>query len=128
MGENENAATIERYWQALSKGDMDTVRDIFADDVEVEWPQSGERFKGKETCLRIFSEYPGGSPKAMTVPRITGTGDMLVGEAELEYPDGKRYLSVGIFRFRDGKIARETDYFAERFPAPEWRMQWVDRD
>lgn len=124
MGENDNRATIERYWEALSGGDMETVARIFTDDVEVEWPQSGEHFKGKEACINIYSHYPGGSPKVVAAPRTSGEGDLLVGESELEYPDGKRYLVVGIFRFRDGQIEKETDYFAERFPVPEWRKQW----
>jgi len=124
----DHRATVERYFQAMSAGDLDTVGAIFADDVAIDWPQSGERFSGKETCLRIFTGYPGGSPKVLSVRRVTASGDLAVAEAELEYADGKRYLSVAIVEFRDGLISRETDYFSERFPAPEWRMHWVDRD
>lgn len=29
--------------------------------------------------------------------------------------------------FRDGRIARETAYWAEPFEAPEWRAEWVHR-
>jgi hypothetical protein len=29
--------------------------------------------------------------------------------------------------FRDGKVSRETQYFADPFDAPAWRTQWVDR-
>jgi hypothetical protein len=28
--------------------------------------------------------------------------------------------------FRDGKIGRETRYYAEPFEAPAWRAQWVE--
>jgi hypothetical protein len=28
--------------------------------------------------------------------------------------------------FRDGKVAHETQYFADPFTAPAWRAQWVD--
>ena len=28
---------------------------------------------------------------------------------------------------RDGKAVKETDYFAQPFPAPGWRAQWVER-
>jgi hypothetical protein len=27
----------------------------------------------------------------------------------------------------DGKIAHQTDYFANPFPAPEWRKKWVEQ-
>lgn len=123
----DNRATIERYWKALGARDVDTVREMFADDVVGEWPQSGERFRGKEACMNVFANYPGGTPKLIGIRRVSGQGDYWVGEAELEYSDGKRYHTVGIFEFRDGKIVHEVDYFAEPFPAPEWRMQWVDR-
>jgi ketosteroid isomerase-like protein len=126
---DDNRATAERYLSALSGQDFDAIREIFADDVQVQWPQSGEHFKGKETCLRVFSAYPGGSPKLLGITRVSASGDLVVGEAELEYPDGKRYLSVAILQFRDGKIVHEVDYFTERFPAPEWRIQYgVEHD
>jgi hypothetical protein len=32
-----------------------------------------------------------------------------------------------IVEFSDGKIWRETRYYAEPFEAPEWRAQWVER-
>jgi len=28
--------------------------------------------------------------------------------------------------FRDGKVARETQYFADPFEPPAWRTQWVE--
>jgi hypothetical protein len=34
---------------------------------------------------------------------------------------------VLIFEFRDGKIAVETAYWSEPFPAPEWRSKWVEK-
>jgi hypothetical protein len=48
-------------------------------------------------------------------------------EVELTYPDGSRYLGVSILELRDGKVLRETDYYAQPFQAPEWRAQWVER-
>jgi ketosteroid isomerase-like protein len=128
MSADDVKSIAERYQNALTTQDFDTMRDVFAEDVEVRWPQSGEHFKGKETCIRVFTTYPGGSPKMVTAPRVTVSGNLAIGEGELEYPDGKRYHTVAIMEVRDGKIARETDYFAEPFPAPEWRMQWVEHD
>jgi hypothetical protein len=34
---------------------------------------------------------------------------------------------TSIVEFRDGKIAKQTDYFANAFEAPDWRAQWVQR-
>jgi hypothetical protein len=30
--------------------------------------------------------------------------------------------------FRNGKVVRETQYFADPFEAPAWRSQWVQAD
>jgi len=127
MGHTEQHATLQRYWRAMNERDFDALREIFADDVLVEWPQSGEHFRGKDACVNVFANYPGGSPKMLGEPRVMGRDDLWVATASVEYPDGKTYLSVAILEFKDGKIAHEVDYFTEPFPAPEWRMQWVDR-
>jgi hypothetical protein len=116
---------IERYWRAANAQDFEDLRHIFADDVAIEWPQSGERFHGKEACINIFANYPGGSPRFLELSGVMGDGSVWVAEAELLYPDNKKYMVVSIFQIRDSRIVHETDYFAEPFPAPEWRKQWL---
>src|SRR5689334_10108254 len=96
MSEGDAVGIARRYQDALMNQDFEAVGDLFADDVEVRWPQSGEHFKGKETCIRVFTTYPGGSPKLVGTPKIHGAGNVAVAEAELEYPDGKRYFGVSI--------------------------------
>ena len=63
----------------------------------------------------------------MSFRRISGEGDLVVLETELRYADGSVYRGVSIIELRDGRIARETDYFGEPFVAPQWRAQWVER-
>lgn len=116
---------IERYWRAAHAQDVDDLRQIFADDVAVDWPQSGEHFQGKEACINIFANYPGGSPRFLGLSRVLGEGSTWVAEADVMYPDQKKYMVVSIFQLADGRIAHETTYFAEPFPAPEWRKQWL---
>lgn len=126
MDESTARDLIDRYWRAAEERDFSSVGDLFADDVMIEWPQSGERVRGKEACVRVFTNYPGGSPKLIAVNRVMGAGDMWMSEAELEYPGGQRYITASMFEFKDGKIAHEVDYFAEEMPAPAWRSQWVE--
>ncbi len=117
---------IDRYWQAANERDFDSVGALFTDDVLIEWPQSGERVRGKEACISVWLNYPGGSPRFQGVNRVVGDGNVWLAETLLDYPDGKRYIAVGVFVLQDGKIAHEIDYFNEPFPAPEWRRQWVE--
>ena len=53
-------------------------------------------------------------------------GDLWITEFILTY-DGKPPYTVSIMEFRDDKVARETQYFADPFVAPAWRAQWVER-
>jgi hypothetical protein len=38
---------------------------------------------------------------------------------------GNRLFTVSVMEFRNGKVSHETQYFADSFPAPAWRAQWV---
>lgn len=116
----------QEMWNALEAGDWDAAGKLMHDDYVQEWPQSGERIVGRDNALAINQNFPGGLP-AMKFRRTVASGDLAVLEVELTYADGSRYLGVSVLELRDGKIAKETDYFGQPFPAPEWRAQWVER-
>ena len=119
------AALIEQHFAGLIAGDEPAYTALVHEDFVQEWPQSGERVRGKEACLNIARNYPGGPPE-LKLGRITGGGDHWVVQAVSRYPDGTDYHVVAILELRDGKVAHETDYFGPTYPAPEWRRQWVE--
>ena len=49
-----------------------------------------------------------------------------VSEYVISY-DGRHVYTVSIMEFREGKVARETQYFADPFKPPAWRAQWVEQ-
>jgi hypothetical protein len=55
-----------------------------------------------------------------------GTGDLWITEYTITY-GGRPFNTVSIMEFRDGKVFLETQYFADPFEAPAWRLQWVER-
>ena len=120
-----NRRLVEAHQAALARGDFDAVAELIADDFVQEWPQSGERIRGKEACLNVFRNYPGGGPTAR-VRRVSGEGDLIVAEVDMDY-GGKPTHMVSVIELKNGKLARETDYWADPFPAPAWRSQWVER-
>jgi hypothetical protein len=123
--DQDNRATLDRSIDAMMRGDGDAISEVMADDAIVDWPQSGERIVGRQACLTVYRNYPGGSPR-YELQRITGGPDTFTIEARGDYGGNIVYLT-SIVEFRDGKIARQTDYFANAFPAPDWRAQWVQR-
>jgi ketosteroid isomerase-like protein len=126
MSEQDLRAVAEALWKAIEGDDWDGAAALMHDDFVQEWPQSRERIVGRDNALAINRNFPGGAPK-MSFSRGRTAGDLVVLETELVYADGSAYLGVSIFEMRDGKVARETDYFSEPFPPPQWRAQWVER-
>jgi SnoaL-like protein len=124
MGEKENLELAERVWSNWSSTDFTVLKDALADGCIQEWPQSGERIRGKENIIAISENYPG--LPTTTVRRMTAGGNLVIGELTLDY-GGKIYNGVSILEIAGGKIVHEIDYFAEPFEAPAWRAQWVER-
>ena len=123
----EEAVEIaQEVWRKLGAGDWDGARAMLADDYVQEWPQSRERIEGPDDALAINRNFPGGVP-TMTFRRATGSGEVVVLEVDLHYPDGSRYQGVSVIQVRDGKVVKEVDYFAQPFEPPQWRAQWVKR-
>jgi ketosteroid isomerase-like protein len=126
MDQRDAGQVAEKLWRALQAGDWDAAGGCLHDDFVQEWPQSGERIVGRDNALAIERSFPGGLP-AMRFRRTLACGDLAVLEVELTYADGSRYLGVSVMELRDGKVVKETDYYAQPFPAPEWRARWVER-
>ena len=123
----EEAVEIaQEVWRKLGDGDWDGARALLAEDYVQEWPQSRERIEGPDDALAINRNFPGGMP-TMTFRRATGSGEVVVLEVDLHYPDGSRYQGVSVIQVRDGKVVKKVDYFAQPFEAPQWRAQWVKR-
>jgi hypothetical protein len=93
-------------------------------DAVLEYPQSGERIRGRRNIQASRVAQP--NRKRFTVSRIVGAGDLWVTEFILSY-DGRPSYTVSIMEFLDGKVARETQYFADPFEPGPARAQWVER-
>jgi hypothetical protein len=131
MDDNKMA---ERIRELYDFGDMQAfgkaLNEMAADDIVQEWPQSGERIRGRANIEALNQSYEastGTSPKA-TLRRILKPGEAWIIEGTIDYGDGIPVSTVSIIEMNaDGKIVRETDYFANPFEAPAWRSQWVER-
>jgi hypothetical protein len=126
MDEQDAGRLAQALWEAMGAEDWEAVAGYVHEDFVQEWPQSGERIVGRDNAIAINRHFPGGLPR-MKFRRTVAAGPLAVLQVELTYADGSRYLGVSIIELRDGKIARETDYFAQPFPAPQWRAQWVEK-
>jgi SnoaL-like protein len=125
MGEAENRAILEGLF-----GDDETIKlsaerehSLRLEDYVMEMPQSGERIGGRDKMRAFQDAYP--NPPSIKLRRIIGRGDLFVLEGVSDY-GGEIFHVADIVEFRDGRIARETRYYAPPFDPPQWRAQWVE--
>jgi hypothetical protein len=94
------------------------------EDYVMEMPQSGERIRGRQNMREFQEAYP--NPPSIQLRRVLVRDELWVAELVSDY-GGQVYDVALIIELRDGKMWRDTRYYAEPFEAPEWRAQWVER-
>src|ERR1700681_1032389 len=124
MDETEFREALNRHWAASDANDFDVEHDIYREDAVLEYPQSGERIRGRHNVQASRPAQP--NSKRFTVRRILGAGDLWVTEFVLTY-DGRPSYTVSIMEFLDGKVARETQYFGDPSERGPSRAKWVER-
>jgi hypothetical protein len=113
----------ELFFERLEHLSAEAEYELRHPDYVLEMPQSGERIRGRDN-MRAFQEaYP--DPPTIRPRRVVGADDVWVIEARSDY-SGRIYHVAMIVEFRDGKIWRDTRYYAEPFEAPAWRTKWVE--
>jgi ketosteroid isomerase-like protein len=122
--DQEIRAALDQHWAASDANDFETEHLIYLEDAVLEYPQSGERTRGRRNIQGQRASQP--SNKRFSIRRIIGSGDLWVTEFILTY-DGKPSYTVSIMEFKGVKVARETQYFADPFEAPAFRAKWVER-
>ena len=121
---DDRTVALERHWDASDAGDFQAEHDIYREDAVLDYPQSGERIRGRHNIQESRFVQP--NNKRFTVRRIIGSGALWVTEFVLSY-DGIPSYTVSIMEFRQGLVANETQYFAGPFdPAPS-RAHLVER-
>ena len=124
MDDHEFRVSLDRHWAASDTNDFDAEHEIYRDDAVLEYPQSGERIRGRKNIEASRVAQP--SSKRFAVRRIVGAGDLWVTEFTLSY-DGRPSHCVSVMELLDGKVARETQYFADPFEPGPSRAHLVER-
>jgi hypothetical protein len=123
MEDREIRAALERHWAASDANDFESEHDIYREDAVLDYPQSGERIRGRRQIQSSRAAQP--NRKRFRVRRIIGARTLWVTEYILTY-DGQPSYVASIMEFVDGKVAHETQYFGDRFEPGPSRAQWVE--
>ncbi|HEY3976386.1 MAG TPA: nuclear transport factor 2 family protein [Streptosporangiaceae bacterium] len=117
-------AAIEQHWKASDDGDADTEHAIYAADAILDYPQSGERFRGRAKIQAQRGGHP--AERRFRILRIRGGGDLWVSECVITY-DGAPTYSVSVMEFAGEQVTHETQYFADPFPAAARRAPLAEQ-
>ena len=124
MSDQTVRAALRRHWEASDANDFKVEHEIYREDAVLDYPQSGERIRGRHKIQASRTVQP--NKKRFQVRRMIGSGDLWITEYVLTY-DGVPSYVVSIMEFRDGQVAHETQYFADRFEPSPSRSHLVKR-
>jgi ketosteroid isomerase-like protein len=144
-----NRGVVEAYLRAVADDDLEAQDFLLHDDYVLDYPQSGERFRGRDNRRGVVENYPlrvearirpkvdriiGADDTFVASPlpswnmiHLVGSGDDFQATGTITYHDGSTWHWVSLLTLRGGKIWRETTYFAEPFEAPDWRAPFAER-
>lgn len=121
----EGADLVREFWRLMATNDFGPVGAVLGDDFVLEWPQSGERIRGRANFAAMNEEYPAAGPWTFTVERIMAAGREAVSVVLVS--DGTRSdRAISFFSFANGKIASIVEYWPEPFAPPANRGHLVE--
>jgi ketosteroid isomerase-like protein len=83
MQEQQIRAALDRHWAASDANDFENEHRIYHEDAVLEYPQSGERTRGRLNIQNQRASQP--NKKQFSIRRITGSGALWVTEFILTY-------------------------------------------
>lgn len=126
MNPSASRRVVEHFWAAMARNDFRAAGDLLHDDFVLNWPQSGERIRGRENFVAINEQYPAAGRWRFTVHRLVADAGAVA--TDVTVTDGVLAgRAITFFELRDGRIARQTEYWPDPFEAAAWRAQWVER-
>ncbi|MGH3384787.1 MAG: nuclear transport factor 2 family protein [Nocardioidaceae bacterium] len=125
MTDDEVVQLLREHWELHANAeDFETAHAIYHEDAVLEWPQSGERFVGKDKFRNMRENAPS---LEFTTWRITGAGDHWVAENFMTVEGGEPHMTASILEFRGDKVAREIVYITQPFEASPERAALAEK-
>lgn len=122
----ESKQIVEGFWAAMQTNDFKAAGDFLHDDYVLEWPQSGERIRGRANFVAVNEHYPAHGRWEFTIHHIIAEGGEVV--SDVSVTDGAITGRVITFSsVRAGKILLQTEFWPDRFAPAAWRAEWVEK-
>jgi len=122
----DNKQIVENFWSTMATNDFYAAAQLLHNEYVLEWPQSGERIRGRDNFAAVNTYYPAAGKWIFTINHILAEGDLVV--TDVSVSDGKRHdRAITFSTIRDGKIWKQIEFWPDTFEAPAWRAQWIEK-
>lgn len=128
MGDHPNLDILRRGYAAYSSGDLDTVNELFADDIV--WHVAGRSqisgdYAGKEQVFGFFgklAELSGGTSTVDVHDLLAGDehGVAIVSESATRNGQSHTGRATHVFHLRDGKVTEMWDAQVDQYASDEF--------
>ena len=126
MSDVASRQVVERFWAAMGENDFQAAGELLHDEFVLEWPQSGERIRGRSNFVAINEQYPATGRWRFTLHRLVADSNGVV--TDVTVTDGTvSGRAITFSEVRDGRIVRQTEYWPDPFEPAPWRAQWVEQ-
>lgn len=122
----DNKQIVEKFWAAMQTNDFKSAGEFLHDDYVLEWPQSGERIRGRANFVAVNENYPTHGRWEFTIHQIIAEGDEVV--SDVGVTDGVvtgRAITFSIIQ--NGKIIHQNEFWPDPFEPPAWRAEWIEK-
>jgi ketosteroid isomerase-like protein len=128
MGDHPNLDILRRGYAAYGSGDLDTVNELFADDIV--WHVAGHSqisgdYAGKEQVFGFFGklgELSGGTSKVDVHDLLAGDEHGVAIVSESAERNGRSHIgrATHVFHLRDGKVTEMWDAQVDQYASDEF--------
>src|SRR5215813_3823810 len=118
---------VKKFWALMATNDFQSVGSVLSDDFVLEWPQSGERIRGRANYAVMNEQYPTTTGRwTFSVNRLVGNDHGAVSDVSVS--DGvQNARAISFFELRDGKIVKMVEYWPEPFVPRDERTHLVEQ-
>lgn len=117
---------VARFWATMQTNDFRAAAQLLDETYVLEWPQSGERIRGRDNFVAVNEHYPAAGRWQFTVHRLLADGPDVV--SDVTVTDGAvQARAITFSTVRGEQIVRQVEYWPDPYEAPAWRAAWVER-
>jgi len=125
--ESDAVRAVRRLWVSFEARAWEAAGAVLADTFVCEWPQTGERFRGRDNYLAMNRAHP--APNwHIAITRLVGDATTAAAEVVVT-SDNAVDICLAFYRVRAGLIEDAVEYWTEPGvkQTPRWRAEFTEQ-